>query len=75
MDWCIGATTLAGYRKYIEKDPALERGFQQVFCDQPSVEDPISILHGFRERYELHASTMVLNYQTVALVAAAVLAD
>ncbi|KAG6716624.1 hypothetical protein I3842_04G058500 [Carya illinoinensis] len=51
---CIGATTLDEYRKYIEKDPALERRFQQVYVDQPSVEDTISILRGLRERYELH---------------------
>ncbi|KAK2997872.1 hypothetical protein RJ639_025069, partial [Escallonia herrerae] len=51
---CIGATTLDEYRKYIEKDPALERRFQQVYVDQPTVEDTISILRGLRERYELH---------------------
>jgi ATP-dependent Clp protease ATP-binding subunit ClpB len=51
---CIGATTLDEYRKYIEKDAALERRFQTVFVDQPSVEDTISILRGLRERYELH---------------------
>ena len=51
---CIGATTLDEYRKYIEKDAALERRFQQVYVDQPSVEDSISILRGLRERYELH---------------------
>lgn len=48
---CIGATTLDEYRKYIEKDPALERRFQQVFVDQPSVVDTISILRGLRERW------------------------
>lgn len=47
---CIGATTLDEYRKYIEKDPALERRFQQVYVDQPSVVDTISILRGLRER-------------------------
>jgi ATP-dependent Clp protease ATP-binding subunit ClpB len=51
---CIGATTLDEYRKYIEKDPALERRFQPVLVDQPSVEDTISILRGLRERYEVH---------------------
>ncbi|MGD0619866.1 MAG: Clp protease N-terminal domain-containing protein, partial [Bryobacteraceae bacterium] len=51
---CIGATTLDEYRKYIEKDAALERRFQTVLVDQPSVEDTISILRGLRERYELH---------------------
>ena len=50
---CIGATTLDEYRKYIEKDPALERRFQQVYVDQPSVVDTISILRGLRERYKL----------------------
>lgn len=68
---CIGATTLNEYRKYIEKDPALERRFQQVFCDQPSVEDTISILRGLRERYELHHGVKISDS---ALVAAAVLA-
>ena len=47
---CIGATTLDEYRKFIEKDPALERRFQQVYVDQPNVEDTISILRGLRER-------------------------
>ncbi|HLO85117.1 MAG TPA: Clp protease N-terminal domain-containing protein, partial [Nostocaceae cyanobacterium] len=51
---CIGATTLDEYRKYIEKDAALERRFQQVFVDQPSVENTISILRGLKERYEVH---------------------
>ncbi|KAJ0811427.1 putative ClpA/B family, AAA+ ATPase domain, P-loop containing nucleoside triphosphate hydrolase [Helianthus annuus] len=69
---CIGATTLNEYRKYIEKDPALERRFQQVFCDQPSVEDTISILRGLRERYELHHGVKISDG---ALVSAAVLAD
>ncbi|KAL9260872.1 Chaperone protein ClpB4, mitochondrial-like protein [Drosera capensis] len=69
---CIGATTLNEYRKYIEKDPALERRFQQVFCPQPSVEDTISILRGLRERYELHHGVKISDS---ALVAAAVLAD
>ncbi|XP_065849503.1 chaperone protein ClpB4, mitochondrial [Euphorbia lathyris] len=69
---CIGATTLNEYRKYIEKDAALERRFQQVFCDQPSVEDTISILRGLRERYELHHGVKISDS---ALVSAAVLAD
>ena len=50
---CIGATTLDEYRKHIEKDPALERRFQQVYVDQPSVPDTVSILRGLRERYDL----------------------
>ncbi|KAI4376864.1 hypothetical protein MLD38_014574 [Melastoma candidum] len=69
---CIGATTLNEYRKYIEKDAALERRFQQVFCGQPSVEDTISILRGLRERYELHHGVKISDG---ALVAAAVLSD
>lgn len=69
---CIGATTLNEYRKYIEKDPALERRFQQVFCGQPSVEDTISILRGLRERYELHHGVKISDG---ALVAAAILSD
>ncbi|OAY80594.1 Chaperone protein ClpB3, chloroplastic [Ananas comosus] len=69
---CIGATTLDEYRKYIEKDPALERRFQQVFVDQPSVEDTISILRGLRERYELHHGVRISDS---ALVEAAILSD
>ncbi|OAY75876.1 Chaperone protein ClpB3, mitochondrial [Ananas comosus] len=69
---CIGATTLNEYRKYIEKDAALERRFQQVYCGQPSVEDTISILRGLRERYELHHGVKISDS---ALVAAAVLSD
>ncbi len=69
---CIGATTLDEYRKYIEKDPALERRFQQVYVDQPSVEDTISILRGLRERYELHHGVRISDS---ALVAAALLSD
>ncbi|KAK8916914.1 hypothetical protein KSP39_PZI022418 [Platanthera zijinensis] len=69
---CIGATTLTEYRKYIEKDPALERRFQQVYCGQPSVEDTISILRGLRERYELHHGVKISDS---ALVEAAVLSD
>jgi ATP-dependent Clp protease ATP-binding subunit ClpB len=67
---CIGATTLDEYRKYIEKDAALERRFQQVFIDQPSVEDTISILRGLKERYEVHHGVRIADS---ALVAAAVL--
>ena len=67
---CIGATTLDEYRKYIEKDAALERRFQPVFVDEPSVEDTISILRGLRERYELHHGVRIKDS---ALVAAAVL--
>jgi ATP-dependent Clp protease ATP-binding subunit ClpB len=66
----IGATTLDEYRKHIEKDPALERRFQPVLVDEPSVEDTISILRGLRERYELHHKVRILDS---ALVAAAVL--
>ncbi|KMT19033.1 hypothetical protein BVRB_2g031280 [Beta vulgaris subsp. vulgaris] len=69
---CIGATTLNEYRKYIEKDPALERRFQQVFCGQPSVEDTVSILRGLRERYELHHGVKISDG---ALVSAAILSD
>jgi ATP-dependent Clp protease ATP-binding subunit ClpB len=65
---CIGATTLDEYRKYIEKDAALERRFQPVLVDEPSVEDTISILRGLRERYELHHGARI---QDGALVAAA----
>jgi ATP-dependent Clp protease ATP-binding subunit ClpB len=68
----IGATTLDEYRKYIEKDKALERRFQTVLIDQPSVVDTISILRGLRERYELHHGVKIKDS---ALVAAAVLSD
>ncbi|MSU46456.1 MAG: ATP-dependent chaperone ClpB [Lacunisphaera sp.] len=67
---CIGATTLDEYRKYIEKDPALERRFQPVVVEEPTVEDAISILRGLRERYELHHGVRI---QDNALVSAAVL--
>jgi len=67
---CIGATTLDEYRKYIEKDAALERRFQQVFVDQPSVENTISILRGLKERYEVHHNVKISDS---ALVAAATL--
>ena len=69
---CIGATTLDEYRKYIEKDAALERRFQTVLVDQPSVEDTISILRGLRERYELHHGVRIKD---AALVAAAVMSN
>jgi ATP-dependent Clp protease ATP-binding subunit ClpB len=67
---CIGATTLDEYRKYIEKDAALERRFQIVFVDQPSVENTISILRGLKERYEVHHNVKISDS---ALVAAATL--
>ncbi len=68
----IGATTLDEYRKYIEKDPALERRFQPVFVDEPSVEDTIAILRGLKERYEVHHGVRI---QDAALVAAATLSN
>lgn len=69
---CIGATTLDEYRKYIEKDPALERRFQPVFVGQPSVEDTISILRGLKEKYEVHHGVRITDG---ALVSAASLSD
>ncbi|MDG4656667.1 ATP-dependent chaperone ClpB [Ectobacillus antri] len=69
---CIGATTLDEYRKYIEKDPALERRFQQVQVEEPTVEDTISILRGLKERFEIHHG---VNIHDRALVAAATLSD
>jgi len=69
---CIGATTLNEYRKYIEKDAALERRFQTVLVSQPSVEETISILRGLRERYEIHHGVKIKDS---ALVTAAVLSD
>jgi ATP-dependent Clp protease ATP-binding subunit ClpB len=69
---CVGATTLDEYRKHIEKDAALERRFQPVLVDQPSVEDTISILRGLRERYEVHHGVRIKD---AALVAAAVLSN
>ena len=69
---CIGATTLDEYRKHIEKDAALERRFQPVFVDQPSVEDTISILRGLRDRYEVHHGVRIKDS---ALVAAAVFSN
>lgn len=67
---CVGATTLDEYRKYIEKDAALERRFQKVLIEEPSVEDTIAILRGLKERYELHHS---VNITDPAIVAAATL--
>lgn len=69
---CIGATTLDEYRQYIEKDPALERRFQQVLVDEPDVEDTISILRGLKERFEIHHGVRIHDN---ALVAAAVLSN
>ena len=69
---CIGATTLNEYQKYIEKDAALERRFQPVMVDQPSVEDTITILRGLKERYEVHHGVRIRDN---AMVAAAVLSD
>ena len=66
----IGATTLDEYRKHIEKDPALERRFQPILVDEPTVEETISILRGLRERYEVHHGVRITDG---ALVAAAVL--
>ena len=68
----IGATTLDEFRKYVEKDPALERRFQQVFVGEPSVEDSVAILRGLKERYEVHHGVRI---QDAALVAAATLSD
>jgi ATP-dependent Clp protease ATP-binding subunit ClpB len=68
----IGATTLDEYRKYVEKDPALERRFQQVYVGEPSVEDTIGILRGLKERYEVHHGVRI---QDSALVSAAVLSN
>ncbi|HIK10005.1 MAG TPA: ATP-dependent chaperone ClpB [Oscillatoriaceae cyanobacterium M33_DOE_052] len=69
---CIGATTLDEYRKYIEKDAALERRFQSVYIDEPSVEDTISILRGLKERYEVHHGVKIAD---TALVASAILSN
>ena len=69
---CIGATTINEYRKYIEKDPALERRFQPVMADEPSIEDTISILRGLKQRYEVHHGVRIKDS---ALVAAAKLSD
>ncbi|MCX5984113.1 MAG: ATP-dependent chaperone ClpB [Nostocales cyanobacterium LacPavin_0920_SED1_MAG_38_18] len=69
---CIGATTLDEYRKYLEKDAALERRFQQVYVDQPNVQDTISILRGLKERYEVHHGVRISDS---SLVAAATLSN
>jgi ATP-dependent Clp protease ATP-binding subunit ClpB len=69
---CIGATTLDEYKKYVEKDPALERRFQQVYVGEPSVEDTVSILRGLKEKYEIHHG---VHIQDTALVAAAQLSN
>src|SRR5215216_4707578 len=69
---CVGATTLDEYRQHIEKDAALERRFQPVFVDQPTVEDTISILRGLREKYEVHHGVRIKD---AALVSAAVLSN
>ena len=68
----IGATTLDEYRKYVEKDPALERRFQQVYVGEPSVDDTVAILRGLKERYEVHHGVRI---QDAALLAAAMLSD
>ncbi|MET4896100.1 ATP-dependent chaperone ClpB [Sphingomonadaceae bacterium jetA1] len=69
---CVGATTLDEYRKYVEKDPALQRRFQPVFVGEPTVEDTISILRGLKEKYELHHGVRITDG---ALVAAATLSN
>jgi len=69
---CVGATTLNEYRKYIEKDAALERRFQQVYVGEPSVDDTIAILRGLKERYEIHHGVRI---QDSAIIAAATLSD
>lgn len=69
---CIGATTLNEYRQYIEKDPALERRFQPVMVDEPTVEDTISILRGLKERYEVFHGVKINDN---ALISAAVLSN
>ena len=69
---CVGATTLDEYRKYVEKDPALQRRFQPVFVGEPSVEDTVSILRGLKEKYELHHGVRITDG---ALVAAAALSN
>ena len=69
---CIGATTLDEYRKYVEKDPALQRRFQPVYADEPTVENTISILRGLKEKYELHHGVRITD---AAIVAAATLSN
>src|SRR6202035_3091498 len=63
---CLGATTLDEYRKHIEKDAALARGFQPVFVDEPTVEETISILRGLKEKYELHHGVRITDGEIVA---------
>jgi ATP-dependent Clp protease ATP-binding subunit ClpB len=63
---CVGATTLKEYRKYIEKDAALERRFQQVLVQEPSIEDTIAILRGIKEKYEVHHGVRIKDSATVA---------
>ena len=65
---CIGATTLKEYKKYIEKDAALERRFQKVFVEEPSIEDAISILRGLKERYEMHHGIRIKDQALVDAV-------
>ena len=62
----IGATTVGEYRKYVEKDPALARRFQQVLVEEPSVEDTIAILRGIKERYELHHGIRITDNAVIA---------
>ena len=69
---CVGATTLNEYRKYIEKDAALERRFQQVYAKEPTIEDTISILRGLKEKYEVHHG---IRIKDSAIVAAATLSN
>jgi ATP-dependent Clp protease ATP-binding subunit ClpB len=69
---CIGATTLDEYRKYVEKDAALQRRFQPVFVGEPTVEDTISILRGLKEKYELHHGVRITD---AAIVSAATLSN
>ena len=69
---CIGATTLNEYRQYIEKDQALERRFQPVIVDEPTVEDTITILRGLKERFEIHHG---VNIKDNALIAASTMSN
>ncbi|RRB90729.1 ATP-dependent chaperone ClpB, partial [Escherichia coli] len=69
---CVGATTLDEYRKYVEKDAALQRRFQPVFVGEPTVPDTISILRGLKEKYELHHGVRITD---AAIVAAATLSN
>src|SRR5213079_1744665 len=69
---CVGATTLNEYKKYIEKDAALERRFQQIYVGEPNVEDTIAILRGLKERYEVHHGVRIKDS---AIVAAATLSN